>query len=453
MAENQAPSGAAQGRKSSGRAAAGLRGPNGRIAIVAGVRTPFARIATVFRDLDAVDLGAMAAAEVLARAGLAADEIEQAIFGMTVMKPEAPFIAREIVLASGMDPRTDAYSITRACATSFQTAASGADAIALGQASVVMTGGTDSTSDISVPLSKRLADALRDASQAKTNGDRLKILARLRPKDLIPRKPSITEYSTGKTMGESAEQMAKTWGVTRAEQDDLAHASHANAAVALADGRLNAQRMTAFVAANGKTVPISDDNLVRTNSERAGYDRLKPIFDRNNGSVTAANSSPLTDGAAAMILMSEERAKALGYEPLAYIRSYAFAAKTPERDLLMGPVLAAPVALERAGLSLADLTLIDMHEAFAAQVEANIRGMESRTYLKEMIGRGPLGTIDRDILNVNGGSIAFGHPFGATGARILIQTAHELKRRGGGLAMATACAAGGIGAAMILERD
>ncbi|ERJ19712.1 3-ketoacyl-CoA thiolase protein [Salinisphaera shabanensis E1L3A] len=432
---------------------AGLNGPNGRIAVVAGVRTPFTRIATAFRDQDAVDLGAMAAAEVLARTGLAAGDIEQAIFGMTVMKPEAPFIAREIVLASGMDARTDAYSITRACATSFQTAASGAEAIALGNANVVMTGGTDSTSDISVPLSKRLADALRDASQAKTNGDRLKILTRLRPKDLIPRKPSITEYSTGKTMGESAEQMAKTWGVTRAEQDDLAHASHTNAAAALADGRLDAQRMTAFVANNGKTVPVSDDNLVRTNSERTGYDRLKPIFDRANGSVTAANSSPLTDGAAAMILMSEERAKALGYEPLAYIRGYAFAAKTPERDLLMGPVLAAPLALERAGLSLSDLTLIDMHEAFAAQVEANIRGMESKTYLPDMTGQAPLGTIDRDILNVNGGSIAFGHPFGATGARILIQTAHELKRRGGGLAMTTACAAGGIGAAMILERD
>ena len=430
-----------------------LSGPHGRIAIVAGVRTPFARIATAFRDADAVDLGAMAAAEVLARTGLAAADVEQAIFGMTIMKPEAPFIGREIVLASGMDPRTDAYSITRACATSFQTAASGAEAIALGHADVVMTGGTDSTSDIAVPLSKRLSDALRDASQARSHTDRLRILSRLRPRDLLPRTPSITEYSTGKTMGESAEQMAKTWGVTRAEQDDIAHASHVNAAAALSDGRMDAQRMTAFVNANGKTVPVNDDNLVRTNSERAGYDKLRPVFDKRNGSVTAANASPLTDGAAAMLLMSEARAKALGYEPLAYIRSYAFAAKTPERDLLMGPVMAAPVALERAGLALSDLTLIDMHEAFAAQVEANIRGMESKTYLPETTGHRPLGTIERDILNVNGGSIAFGHPFGATGARILIQTAHELKRRGGGLAMTTACAAGGIGAAMILERD
>lgn len=436
-----------------GASASSVKGPNGRIAIVAGVRTPFVRMGTTFRDQNAIDLGAMAASELLARSGLPAADVQQAIFGMTVMKPEAPFIAREIVLASGMDPRTDAYSITRACATSFQTAASGAEAIALGHADVVMTGGTDSTSDIAIPLSKRLSDAMRDASQARTGRDRLRILSQLRPRDLIPRKPSITEYSTGKTMGQSAEQMAKTWGVTRAEQDDLAHASHTNAAAAIADGRLDPYRMSAFVDNGGKTTAVSEDNLVRTNSQRAGYDKLKPVFDKNLGTVTAGNASPLTDGAAALLLMSEERAKALGYEPIAYIRSYAFAAKTPERDLLMGPVLAAPIALQRAGLTLADLTLIDMHEAFAAQVECNIRGMESKTYLPEMTGDKPLGSVDRSLLNVNGGSIAFGHPFGATGARVLMQTAYELKRRGGGLAMTTACAAGGIGTAMILERD
>lgn len=436
-----------------GASASSMKGANGRIAIVAGVRTPFARMGTAFRDQNAIDLGAMAASELLARTGMPAAEVEQAIFGMTVMKPEAPFIGREIVLASGMDPRTDAYSITRACATSFQTAASGAEAIALGHADVVMTGGTDSTSDIAVPLSKRLSDALRDASQAKTGKDRLRILSGLRPRDLIPRKPSITEYSTGKTMGQSAEQMAKTWGVTRAEQDDLAHASHANAAAAIAEGRLDPYRMSAFVDNAGKTAAVSEDNLVRSNSQRAGYDKLKPVYDKNLGSVTAGNASPLTDGAAALMLMSEDRAKALGYEPIAYIRSYAFAAKTPERDLLMGPVLAAPVALRRAGLSLADLTLVDMHEAFAAQVESNIRGMESTTYLPEMTGDKPLGSVDRSLLNVNGGSIAFGHPFGATGARVIMQSAYELKRRGGGLAMTTACAAGGVGTAMILERD
>lgn len=430
-----------------------LSGPNGRIAIVAGVRTPFVRMGTAFRDQNAVDLGAMVAAELLARSGLPAVEVQQAVFGMTIMKPEAPFIGREIVLASGMDPATDAYSITRACATSLQTAASGAEAIALGQAGIVMVGGTDSTSDIAVPLSKRLSDTLRDLSQIKTNTERLKIVARLRPRDLVPRTPSITEYSTGKTMGESAEQMAKTWGISRAMQDDLAHASHVNAAAAIAEGRTDAYRMTAFVNSSGATAAVGDDNLVRANSDRAGYDRLKPVYDRHLGSVTAGNASPLTDGAAALLLMSEQRAKSLGYEPIAFIRSTAFAAKTPERDLLMGPVLAAPVALKRAGVSLADMTLIDMHEAFAAQVEANIRGLESESYMREMTGRSALGEIDRSILNVNGGSIAYGHPFGATGARLLMQSAYELQRRGGGLSLCTACAAGGIGGAVVLERD
>lgn len=433
---------------------AALRGKQGRVAIVAGVRTPFARMATCFRDLDAIDLGSMAVSELIARSGLDADTVEQVVFGMTVMKPAAPFIAREIVLASGMNPRIDAYSITRACATSFQTVASAADHIGMGHANVIIAGGTDSTSNVSVPLSARLSTALRDLSQAKSGADRLRILTGLRPKDLVPERPSITEYSTGKTMGQSAEQMAKTYGVTRAEQDDLAHASHSNAARALADGRLDAQRMTAFVKLNGKTVAIDDDNLVRKNSTREGYDRLKPVYDKELGTVTAGNASPLTDGAAAILLMSEEHAKALGYEPLAYIRSYAFEARTPQHDLLMGPVLAAATALDRGGVKLADMDTIDMHEAFAAQVACNIRGMESKKYMQEMMGRADaLGTVDRDKLNINGGSIAFGHPFGATGARIISQAAHELKRRGGGLAMTTACAAGGIGAAMILERD
>ncbi|MES1926429.1 acetyl-CoA C-acyltransferase FadI [Salinisphaera sp. T31B1] len=434
-------------------AAASISGPNGRIAIVAGVRTPFARMATSFRDIDAVDLGAMAAAEVLARTGLRPREIEQAVFGMTIMKPDAPFIAREIVLASGLDPATDAYSVTRACATSFQTVANAAEAILLGHAEIVMAGGTDSASDIPIPLSKPLADGLRDLSQARSLHDRLGVLARLRPRDLVPRRPSISEYSTGQSMGESAEQMAKHWGITRGEQDDLAHASHVNASAAIDHGYADPYRMSAFVGQQGRTISVSEDNLVRRDSRRERYDRLAPVFDRTLGTVTAANSSPLTDGAAALILMSEARARALGYEPIAFIRSYAFAAKTPKQDLLMGPVMAAPIALARGGLALSDMTLIDMHEAFAAQVEANIRGMESSTYLPEMAGTRPLGTLDRDRLNVNGGSIAYGHPFGATGARILIQTAYELKRRGGGLALTTACAAGGIGAAMILERD
>jgi acetyl-CoA acyltransferase len=427
-----------------------LSNQNGRIAIVDGLRTPFARIATHFRDRSAIDLGTLAVGELIRRNGLKASEIDQLIYGMTVMIPEAPFIAREVALQLGLDT-VDAYSITRACATSFQTVASAAEGILAGNAEVVIAGGTDSTSSVRLPMSPKFSATLRDVNFARTLGDRMKLLATLRPRDIVPQQPSITEFSVGETMGQSAEKMVKKWGVSRAEQDDLAHASHSNAARAWAEGRLD--RQVIGVDVNGQV--LKDDNLVRKNSVRESYDKLKPCFDTSGaGSVTAGNASPLTDGAGALLLMSEARAKAEGRAVLGYIRAYAFAAKTPRDDLLMGPVLAAPVALDRAGLTLADLTLVDMHEAFAGQVLCNLRGLASAAYLREHLGRtGALGEVDRSKLNVNGGSVAYGHPFGATGARVIAQTLYELKRRGGGTALTTACAAGGIGAAVVLEAD
>ncbi|MGM0563565.1 MAG: acetyl-CoA C-acyltransferase FadI [Pseudomonadota bacterium] len=423
----------------------------GRIAIVDGLRTPFARIATHFDDLNAIDLGAMVVSELMARNNLSQDDVDQLVYGMTVMIPEAPFIAREVALACGMDD-LDAYSITRACATSFQTVANGAESILAGNAEIVIAGGTDSTSSARLPMSAKFSKIMRDVSFAKTAKQRIKLLSQLRGKDILPQAPSITEYSVGETMGQSCEKMVKKWGVSREEQDDIAHASHSGAARAWAEGYLDSQVMTAFLPPDA--TPLKDDNLVRKNSERSGYSKLKPAFDRVTGTVTAGNASPLTDGASAVLLMSEEKAKALGYEPLGYIRSYAFAAKTPKEDLLMGPVLAAPVALERAGLKLSDMSLIDMHEAFAGQVACNIRGLESDEYAKSTLGlKKAVGEVNRDILNVNGGSIAYGHPFGATGTRVISQSIHELKRRGGGIGLTTACAAGGIGAAMVLEAE
>lgn len=424
---------------------------SGRIAVVDGLRTPFARIATNYRDLSAIDLGVMVVREIMQRNDIKPEQLSQLVFGMTVMIPEAPFIAREIALACGLDD-ADAYSITRACATSFQTVASGAESILAGNAEIVIAGGTDSTSSVRLPMSPKFSSTLRDVNFAKTVSDRLKLLATLRPRDILPMEPSITEFSVGETMGQSCEKMVKKWGVSRAEQDDLAYASQANAARAWQEGRMDSQVISATLP-SGKTV--RDDNLVRKNPERAAYDKLKPCFDFSGaGSVTAGNSSPLTDGASAVLLMSEEKAKALGYTPLGYIRSYAFAAKTPKDDLLMGPVLAAPIALDRAGITLKDLTLVDMHEAFAGQLACNLHGLASEEYAKAVLNRkAAVGEVDRSILNVNGGSIAFGHPFGATGTRVISQALHELKRRGGGFALTTACAAGGIGAAMVLEAD
>ncbi|MDZ4386827.1 MAG: acetyl-CoA C-acyltransferase FadI [Moraxellaceae bacterium] len=426
-----------------------LHNYRGRIAIVDGLRTPFARIATHYRDLSAIDLGAIAVKELMQRNALQAKDIDQLVYGMTVMIPEAPFIAREVALQLGMDD-VDAYSITRACATSFQTVASAAESILAGSANVVIAGGTDSTSSVRLPMSPHFSATLRDVSFAKTLPQRLKLLAKLRASDLLPQQPSITEFSVGETMGQSTEKMVKKWGISRAEQDDLAHASHSNAANAWQEGRMDKQVMRVDLASG----PLKNDNLVRKQSVRSSYDKLRPVFDAEHGSVTAGNSSPLTDGASALLLMCEAQARAEGREVLGYIRSFAFAAKTPQDDLLMGPVHAAPLALDRAGISLNDLTIIDMHEAFAGQVACNLKGLASDEYARTVLGRNKaVGEINRDILNVNGGSLAFGHPFGATGARVIAQTLYELKRRGGGLSLTTACAAGGIGAAMVLEID
>jgi acetyl-CoA acyltransferase len=262
----------------------------------------------------------------------------------------------------------------------------------------------------------------------------------------------VKEFSTGLTMGQNAEQMARDHGITRQAQDELAHRSHTLAAKAWQDGLLDDEVMHAYVP------PFKDslrqDNTVRLNSTLEGYAKLRPAFDKKHGTLTAANSTGLTDGAAALLMMKESKAKELGYEPLGYIKSYAFSAIGAKTDMLMGPSHATPIALDRAGITLKDLTLIDMHEAFAAQALCNMQAFGSKQFAKDKLGRSQaIGEIDMDKFNVLGGSIAYGHPFAATGARMITQTLRELKRRGGGLGLTTACAAGGLGAAMILEAE
>jgi acetyl-CoA acyltransferase len=251
-------------------------------------------------------------------------------------------------------------------------------------------------------------------------------------------------------MGEGAEKMAKDNGIARDKQDEFAHRSHVRAAAAWAEGRFADEVMTFYVPP--KFSATTEDNLVRKDSSLEAYAKLKPVFDRRHGSVTAGNSSPLTDGASAMLLASEEKQKALGLPALGYVKSYAFCAVDPADQLLIGPAYATPLALDRAGLKLKDMDLIDMHEAFAAQVLSNTQALESDKFAREKLGRDKrVGLIDWDKFNVNGGSISIGHPFAATGARQITQTLRELKRRGGQFALCTACAAGGLGAAIILE--
>ena len=427
-------------------------GARDRVAVVAGLRTPFAKQGTAYRDMSTLDLGCVVVKELLARAELDPREIGLVVYGQAVPTPTAPNIAREIVLGSGMPKRIEAYSVVRACATSFQSTTSAAESILAGQHDVAVTGGVDSASDVPITVSRKLARTLVEASKVKTLAEKLRVFSRLSPRDLVPVPPALREPSTGLTMGEHAERMAKDMGVTREEQDRLAHRSHTRAAAAWARGLFDGEVMH-VIPPPAFDRPIAKDNLVRTDSKLESYAKLRPVFDPRHGTVTAGNSSALTDGASALLLMKESKAKALGYEPLGYLRSWAYAALDPDDGLLMGPAYAAPIALDRAGLTLADMDIVDMHEAFASQIICNRKALASRRFAEEKLGRttGPVGEIDDDRFNVHGGSIALGHPFAATGARIIHTVLRELARRKGQFGLATACAAGGLGAALVLE--
>jgi len=427
-------------------------GQNGRrVAIIAGCRTPFAKSGTVLKDISAVELARLATRELLARTEIEPAKVDQVVFGQVIPSVLAPNVAREVSLLPQFPKTVPAFSLNRACASSGQAVAEAYDQIALGQADVIVAGGTESLSDIPILHSRRFAELLVQASRARTLGKRLATLARTRPRDLVPVTPAIAEPSTGQTMGQSAEKMAKENGITRRAQDEFALRSHRLAAQGTADGRLTAEIAPVFVPPAYE--PVTTDNGIRTDGTLEQLAALKPAFDRRYGSVTAGNASPLTDGASAVLVMSDEAARAAGYAPLAYVRSYAVAAVDPGGQLLMGPAYAVPRALERAGIAWKDLGLVEMHEAFASQVLSNIQAFESDMWAREHLGRsGRVGEVNRDTLNVMGGSIAIGHPFGATGGRIVTTLANEMRRRDVQFGLVSVCAQGGMGFAMVLER-
>ena len=424
--------------------------PGRRVAIVAGLRTPFARAGTTLKSLSAIDLGKRCVAELIQRSEIEGTLVEAIIYGTVVPSVLAPNIAREISLLPMLPKGVQAFTVSRACASANQAITDAADQIALGYADVIIAGGAESLSNIPILHSRGMSEALVAASRAKSFGGRVKAFAKVRPRDLVPITPAISEPSTGETMGESAEKMAKINGIPRADQDHFALRSHRLAAAGTEDGRLTAEILPVYVPPAFDAV--TSDNGIRADSSMEKLKTLKPVFDRKYGTVTAGNASPLTDGASAVLLMSEERAKTLGYPAMAYIRSYSYAALDPGEQLLMGPVLATPLALQRAGLSLAEMDLIEMHEAFAAQILSNLHGFESLAWAKRAGFSQPVGEVDRSKLNVMGGSIAIGHPFGATGGRILTTLCNELARRDGQFGLMTVCAAGGMAHAMVIER-
>jgi acetyl-CoA acyltransferase len=421
-----------------------------RVAVVAGLRTPFARSGTTLKSLSSIDLGKRCVAELIQRSEIDGKLVDAVVYGTVVPSVIAPNIAREVSLLPMLPKGVQSFTVSRACASANQAITDAADQIALGHADVIIAGGAESLSNVPILHSRGMSDALVAASRAKTLGGRVRALSRVRGRDFIPITPAIAEPSTGETMGESAEKMAKINGIPRADQDHFALRSHRLAAAGTQDGRLTAEIVPLFVPPSFEA--MTSDNGIRADSSMEQLRALKPVFDRRYGTVTAGNSSPLTDGASAVLLMSEERAKSLGYAPIAYIRSYSYAALDPGEQLLMGPVLAAPVALKRAGLELRHMDLIEMHEAFAAQVLCNLHGFESRAWAERAGFSEPVGEVDRSRLNVMGGSLSIGHPFGATGGRILMTLCNELARRDGQYGLMTVCAAGGMGHAMVVER-
>jgi acetyl-CoA acyltransferase len=422
-----------------------------RVAIVAGVRTPFAKSGTVFRDVSATALARHAARELLYRSELDGREIDEVVFGQVVPSALIPNPAREVSLLPQLPPSVPAYTLNRACASSAQAINNAADQILLGHADAILAGGVESLSDIPILHSRRFSQVLVDASKARSFGGRVGAMSRVRPRDLIPVSPAIAEPSTGESMGQSAEKMAKENGISREEQDRLALMSHQRAAAATTDGRLTAEIAPWFSGPEMDQV-ITADNGVRSDTSLDALAKLRPVFDRKYGTVTAGNSSPLTDGAAAVLLMAEEKAKALGHEPLAYIRSYAVSAVDPGWQLLMGPVFAVPKALERAELTWSELGLVEIHEAFASQVLSNVQAWGSQAWADRLGLSGPVGDVDWERTNVSGGSIAIGHPFAATGARLVTTLANEMRRRDVQFGLLSICAQGGMGYAMVLER-
>jgi len=423
-----------------------------RTAIVAGCRTPFIRAGTLFRTLSAVELGTIAAREALARSEIPPEDVDQLVFGTVVHDPQAPNIAREVGLGM-LPPSVPATTVSRACASANQAIADGVNLIELGLADIVVAGGAESLSRVPITVSDPLRDTLVRAAKARSLRQRAAAFSSLRPRDLIPVQPRIAEPTTGETMGEAADRMAKENGISREDQDAWALRSHRLAHAGAEDGRLGAEIAPVFPAPDYEPA-IREDNGIRSDTNAEALAALRPAFDRNHGSVTAGNASPLTDGGAAVVLMSEEAVRAHGVDPLAWIRSYAFTALDPGAQLLQGPAWAAPLALERAGISMKDIDRMEMHEAFASQVLSNLQALASRTFAREELGREtPVGHPDPERINVMGGSIALGHPFGATGARLTTTLARELQRSGGEFGLLTVCAAGGMGFAMVLQRS
>ncbi len=426
---------------------------NSRLAIVDGLRTPFCKAGGKLKGAQADDLGAFAVKELLARTGYPPEGIDEVIFGSVAQPINAANIARVVALKAGLPKALPAFTVHRNCASGMQSFTSAAQMIAAGDGEVIVVGGTESMSNIPLLYGPEMTAFFQRMYKARTVGQKLKLLASFRLahlKPVIALEQGLTDPICGMIMGLTAERLSRDFGITREQQDEYALESHRRTKEAIESGRLVEETVPVPVPPRYDEIQQVDEGP-RPNQSIADLQKLRPYFDRKTGTVTVGNSSQVTDGAVAALVMSEEKAKTLGLEPLGYMSAYAYAALEGER-MGLGPVYASAKLFKKTGLKLDDFELIELNEAFAAQVIACERAFASHEFAQRHLGGGQaLGTIDRDRMNVNGGAIALGHPVGATGARLIITLLKELRRRGLQRGLATLCVGGGQGAALALE--
>jgi len=421
-----------------------------RVAIIEGIRTPFCKAGGVFKDIDADDLGAYAVKELIARTGIHPEKIDQLIFGNVMQTPKTANIARVIAVKAGLPVRIPAHTVNRNCASGMEAISEAAEMIQLGKADVIIAGGTESMSNYPILFRRSMRDFLQNLSKAKSFKQKFFALFSFRPSMLAPEIVEIGDPLCGLNMGQTAEILSRELHVTRAEQDAFALASQQRAGKAIADGRFAEEIVPVPIPPKYQSFQKVDDG-VRQNTNLESLAKLNPAFDRVTGTVTAGNASQVTDGASAVLLMSESKAKELGFKPIGYIVDFAYAGLDPSR-MGLGPVYATSKVLDKTGLKLSDFDLIEINEAFAAQVLASLKAFSSDEFAKKYLGKDrALGTINQEKLNVNGGAISLGHPLGASGARLVLTLLKELKKRNKKLGLATLCVGGGQGGAIVVE--
>ncbi len=425
---------------------------NGRRAVfVGGCRTPFLRSSTDFKNLIAYDLARLALKGLLRSTQIEPAHVERVIMGTVIANPTTSNVAREAALAAGIPASTPASTVTQACISANQAITTGADLIRTGQVDSVVAGGTESMSDVPIRFRKRFRQKLIESQRYRSPLDYLGFLKGMGWSDLLPEVPAIAEFSTGRTMGADCERLAARYGATREEQDAYAARSHRLAAQASDDGLLQGEIEPVRVPPRFGTV--SRDNGIRGDTTVEQLAKLRAAFVKPYGNITAGNASFLTDGAAAVLLMGDDAARARGFTPQVALRDYVYTGQSPVDALLLGPAYAVPRILDRNGIGLGDIDVFEFHEAFAGQVVANLKCLNSDSFAREHLDRdGKVGEVPLDKLNTLGGSLSLGHPFGATGARLLTTAANRLVREGGALALVASCAAGGLGSAILIER-